>query len=163
MLYDNVTLNRLPRSRRHECPLVPQNSFDSSAWETDFSLYFVVHILKSSFSSRLVAITTRFLIRVRGWSGPFDVAPYIKRVLFSSGAFDVGITQCCEQKAFIAVLWQFIFTTAVENVPNNVCFPIFCAQELDTHLENLQIYTFPTKKRCKKLIEPFSRKLALKF
>ena len=53
--------------------------------------------------------------------------------------------------------------TAVENVPNNVCFPIFCAQELGTHHEKLQIHTFPTKKRCKKLIEPFSRKLALKF
>ena len=53
--------------------------------------------------------------------------------------------------------------TAVENVPNNVCFPIFCAQELDTLIEKLQIYTFPTKKRVKKLIEPFSRKLGSKF
>ena len=40
-----------------------------------------------------------------------------------------------------------IYYTAVENFLNNVCFPIFCAQELDTHLENLQIYTFPTKKK----------------
>ena len=53
--------------------------------------------------------------------------------------------------------------TAVENVLNNVCFPIFCAQELDIHVKKLQTYIFPTKKRCKKLIEPFSRKLALKF
>ena len=40
------------------------------------------------FLSRIVAITTRLFKRVRGWSGTFDV----------------GITQCYEQKAFIAAL-----------------------------------------------------------